>query len=248
LDAAAKCGLMDGQKGERTKADLSSGTEKEFRSAMAECKACWFFSSRCGLKTRFVSEQTDDGIKTPDLEVTLPDKKPLYVEVKAPLKEFDDSNGRFGFGGNERKLQNIMDKANRQFPEDTMNLLFIDSYLKSDPLYYDTRQLEIAFYGDHYFKWLLSNRGHVGEPQIGFKPTGKFLRPTKENRNPGFTRVGAVVVLESAVFDGDRRAEHLIAYNPFARNPLFPDYDELFKTDKKLIPKDGKMIWENTDC
>lgn len=84
VSAAAACGVLDGTGGADVIARLASADDDQFRSAMAECMACWFLAGK--LKMHVRPRPSGAVGKVPDLLVTAPEGD-MTVEVKAPYTE-----------------------------------------------------------------------------------------------------------------------------------------------------------------
>ena len=227
--AALICGFFDSPGGRDLRERLTGGDDNGFRSAMTECMACWFFAG----KHRFPVTPYPRGRlgKRLDMSVKFACGE-ARVEVKAPYKESPRGVGPW-FGEHSDVLAQCLDTANKQFSDDTMNILVIAPELRL-PVHNYRFQLIKAFFGQEKITVPIdpSTGGPAGPVGTKFFPDGKFLnryRPKgkhlKINGQPAFTRVSAVLTIEEFFQDRYPYAnwvDHhvLVLHNPFARHPL----------------------------
>jgi hypothetical protein len=119
LSAAFACGLFEGPDGTDLRCRLTGLDDANFRSALSECFAVWYFAGRLRLEI----EPRPGGKRRNPLEflVKLPDGN-IKVEVKAPRREI---KGKSWWGNDSASLQGVLQKANKQFSPYDCNLLVI---------------------------------------------------------------------------------------------------------------------------
>ncbi len=83
VDAARACGMFEAPHGKDLTTRLAHVDDDQFRSAMAECQAAWYLSSKLGLSVS--ARPRGKGTSVLELLVTLPDGDVL-VEVKSPCQ------------------------------------------------------------------------------------------------------------------------------------------------------------------
>ncbi len=81
---AFACGLFEGQRGKELRGRFGSRSDDDFRSAMAECQACWFLAGRLGFPVS--GKAPGRGNKMLDMKAVIDDQD-VGVEVKAPYRE-----------------------------------------------------------------------------------------------------------------------------------------------------------------
>jgi len=202
---AFACGLFEGQKGRDLRGRLASKDPESFRSAKAECLACWCLAGRLGFTVSAYAPGRNK--KMLDMRAVI-DNMDIGLEVKAPCRE-RPSQGQAWDGGDEDVIAQCLDAANRQFAEDVANILVLVPQLRT-PISVDRAQLVSALYGEEKITRLIdmTTGGPVGDVATKFFPEGKFLRRrqpsgalVKRNGMPGFTRISAVIVIEEEMRD-----------------------------------------------
>jgi hypothetical protein len=223
---------LEGDRGRDLRGRLASRKDDEFHSAVAECMACWFLAGRLQLPVDAIAPGRNG--KNLDLRVFL-DGREVGVEVKAPYRE--RPRGDFKSFGEVRSLEQCLVAGNKQFRDDTPNILIIVPHLPV-PICWTRSQLFTAFYGEK-GTWVYPIDRRTGQPAgpttVDILPTGNFVRRRRPNGAsvkisglPGFTRVSAVIVIEERlrnVCDGSYWIDHdiLVAHNPCAHHALSPD-------------------------
>lgn len=198
--SAYACGFFEGKRGRELRGRLASRDPDDFRSAMAECLACWFLAG----KHQFVvtADAPGRGAKVLDMAAVIVDQD-VGIEVKAPRREMP-SAGEAWSGHDSDLLCHCLDAANKQFTDDVPNILVLVPELRT-PVYQLRVQLVTALYGEEKITCLIDTRtgGPAGPVTTEFFPEGKLLRrrqPSgaliKPDGSPSFTRISAVIVIE----------------------------------------------------
>lgn len=245
IHAAYACGLMKGSDGNDRLARLRDTDDENFRSALAECQACWYFSGKLRLSVE--PPPPAKGGRRPDLVVHLP-SGPAFVEVKAPYK--DPPTERTWCGDDADTLAGCVDEANGQFKKNGINILCIVPSLRI-PVYGSRYQLLRAFIAEEKIQVPLNlNTGEMTGPARSiFSPDGKFLSLRyKSGRDTAFRRVGAVVSIEgwpvtrNTNIHPRTHIEHkvLVLHNPFAHHPI---PENIWGDSPQFVQKDGTMSW-----
>jgi len=243
VSAADACGLLDRNMVER----LRSTEERNYRSARAECVACWLLAGRLGYPVAPVVGGGRDR-KQLEFSATTPHGQ-LVVEVKA--SRVDIPKGGSWSGDDFRALEKDMRDASGQFGKGTRNLLVLVPQLRT-PVYSDREQLEKLIGDRVLFVPVATERGvEVPPPHAGFVPRGRFVRfgktdNTTGTRLPAHTRVSAVMSIETGLV-GDARGvlyvDHrvVVVHNPNAEQPVDPatfgSYPQLVRVS------DTDMAW-----
>ena len=197
---AFACEFFDGDRGKELLARLRSRKPENLRSAMAECLACWFLAGRLALPVE--GDAPGRGKKKLDMRTVIDDQS-VGVEVKAPYSELPPE-GQPWCGHDGDLLAQCLDRANRQFANDTANILILVPELKT-PVSTLRVQLGSALYGEEKITCPIDTRtgGPAGPVTTKFFPEGMLLRRrqpdgklVKRDGTPGFTRVSAVIVIE----------------------------------------------------
>lgn len=202
LFTAFACGLFHGERGEDVLARLRSRADEDFRAAMAECLACWFFAGHMQLPLDPVAEGRSE--RNLDMRVLVDDQE-VGVEVKAPFRERPE--GAWS-GGESDKIAQAMQSANRQFRDDQPNILVLVPELRV-PLHRHRDQLLRAAYGSsRLFVPINLETGETENPFEDFVADGQFLnrerpggKPLKPDGLPGYRRISVVVSIEEVVRD-----------------------------------------------
>jgi len=228
LRAAQSCGLLATD--EDLMARLHELQGSNFRSALSECIACWFFKNELGIDIR--PRPPGRPGKVLDLEGVISGAR-VGIEVKSsssppkgPVWGDDDSG----------LLEADVADANKQFDQNGPNILVLVPAL-AIPLHSNRRPLVAALIGTETITWDIDlNTGSaVTEPHPGFRFDGKFTNPIKFGREPANTRISAVIAIERETRIGGysftertylKRAKvgHriLVLHNPHAKFPLDP--------------------------
>jgi len=226
LRVANECGLLDGENGKELVNRLRSRGDDDLRSSMAECLVCWYCHKRLNLPVE--PKPPGKGKKQLEMLVKHPDGD-LNVEVKAPLRETAAKTWRWN---DADALEKCLRKANKQFRKGLINVLAIVPVFRT-PVTLERNQLLNAFFGK------LAIRITVGEPasrdlagdELVIKPSGRFVRPAKPDRSPGFTRVSGVVCIEERLRD-----RYPLDYVPI-------DDEQNFKTYMAKLWSDKNRHW-----
>lgn len=195
LYAAFACGLFEGDDGKDLRRRLIGSNDDGFRSAMAECLACWFFAAK--LRRPVEPKPPGRPRRTLDLLVSLPDAD-MRVEVKAPYREIPE--GAIVWGDDSDLLAGCLAQANKQFQAGVRNVLFLVPDVRSS-LFRDRYQLIQAFFGKEMITVPINPRtgGPAGPTREEFFPEGMLLKVWKGEARRRFTRVSAVVSVEERV-------------------------------------------------
>lgn len=147
-------------------------------------------------------------------------------------------------GNDARLLRQCLDTANKQFSSDVANILIIVPQLRA-PVFNDRVQLVTALYGEEKITFTVDTEtGTTSEETTKFFAEGRLLRRrlpngkwVKPSRDPAFTRVSAVIVVEEHMrekWTGSRYSarmteawiDHdiLVAHNPHARYRISPAF------------------------
>jgi len=240
-------GLFEGTEGAELRGRLTSPDNDDFRSAMAECIACWVFSG----KFKMELDVRPSGRRNKKLEfIAKSDVQDLYVEVKSPYREKPNQ----GWSGDDSDLiESCLIEATNQFEKGLCNILVIVPSLRI-PVYSLRGQLIKAFYGEEKFVFDIDvEKGcATGPAEVKFFPEGRFLKTWKPEKAPRYKRVSAVLTIEERLREGSRSIwfDHniLLLKNPCAEVscdlrilrdiPQFAQVGDYMKwTDgKKLFP------------
>jgi hypothetical protein len=192
VEAANDHGVLDGEHGADVRRRLAGTDDDGFRSAMAECMACWFLS-RC-LRLPLVARP--EGRPGRVLEFGIPDPAgDINVEVKAPYAPRPESSVWFGGNRASTLIQACVDEANRQFPEGRRNLLVIVPFIWSWVLSGRRSDFVRALLGEEHIVITIDRRTgrSVGEPEVQFVADGKFLK--RWGLEPRFTCARHAIVI-----------------------------------------------------
>lgn len=239
LYTAFACGLFEGERGKELRGRLTSANDDDFRSAMAECMACWFLAGKLKLPVSPSSPGRDG--RELDLGVELPDGS-AGVEVKAPYRPLPEE--QVHWGDDSDLLKQCMDTANKQFTDECPNILFLVPYLRNRSLLEWRFPLIKAFYGQEKLTFTVDTRtgSAVGPVENRFFPDGKFLsrerprgRLLKPDGSPAFTRISAVMCVQEqwverypfpdprVLLDEERGGETWPAWDRARQQQLSPD-------------------------
>ncbi|MEX1098167.1 MAG: hypothetical protein WED34_19140 [Planctomycetales bacterium] len=238
---AFACGMFEGERGKDLLARLRSRGTNGFRGAFAECQACWILAGK--LKLGVDPSARGRGGKNLDLVVVL-NGRVVGVEVKAPLRE--RSNERIEYGDDSDKIQQAMESANRQFPDDQPNLLVLSPSLRW-PLHSNRRDLLKAAFGASKITWTVDLKtGEGGPAESRFFPEGKFLnterpggKPLKPDGLPAFRRISAIVVAEEVLREKYPFPKPFALFDEETRDQIWP----LWEHQRELHGSDENEIW-----
>ncbi len=245
LGAAFACGLFEGPHGSDLTSRLTGEDDDGFRSAIAECLACWLLAGPLRLPVK--PRPSGQGRSVLELLVECPDGE-AFIEVKAPRRERPVTGGWFGHDSD--LLESCMEQATRQFQKGCRNVLLLVPQLRT-PAFNLRVQLTAAFVGQQKITIPIDTRtgGPAGPTQVQFFPDGKFLNPRlpdgkfmKLDRRPGFTRISAVVCVEEDYNEGIGFIFHrmLVLHNPYAEKPISP---QMWGNCPQFLLEDGKLGW-----
>lgn len=211
---AALEGLLDADLNER----LVSPDDDQFRGALAECMACWFFAER--LQVRLRRSETQVGKRSPDFHT----HENVRVEVKAPYVPVP---GNAWSGDDRAVIRKATQDAAGQFVHGTINVVLLAPLLRT-PVHVERSQLVAALLGE----WKLAVPiamvpGEVVPESYGkFDQNGKmarFRRMSDGFAKPDLTRVSAVAVLEDGAYWTDDRQLELRHFVHVVHNPFVPE-------------------------
>lgn len=194
LYAAFASGLFEGSEGVELRGRLTCLDDHGFRSAMAECIACWVF---CG-KFKMGIVPRPLGQKGKKLEFIAKSQcQNLHIEVKSPYRKKPDR----GWSGDDSDLiKNCLKESAKQFQKGKCNILVLVPSLRT-PVYACRGQLIKAFYGEERFVIdINTEKGCADSPaRLEFFSEGKFLKKWKPEGIPRFKRVSAVLTVEETL-------------------------------------------------
>lgn len=251
LCAAFASGMFVGEKGKDLLGRLRGVDDDGFRSAMAECMACWFFSGR--MKLPIDPYAPGRGAKNLEMRIITEDGG-IGVEVKAPFREAPmlapgRSTGCW-VGDDAEKIAQCLEAANRQFDKNSRNLLVIAPRLLMR-MFFERHDLVKAIYGESKIVVPINNQtGEPGPTGVEFFPDGKFLnttrpggKPMKADGLPGYRRISAVVTIE----------EKIVEKHPYPSSFAFLDREHLaeiwpmWKRENRLHYSTDNMKWVEHD-
>jgi hypothetical protein len=255
LAAGDSCGLFDGNRGNDMRARLTDRNPGNFRSALAECLACWFL--RCHLGLHVEPDTAGRGAKNCDMHLRLDDLS-VGVEVKAPFRA-RSPNGEGWCGGEDDKLSEAINAANKQMDDRCPNLLVLVPDLRTSICEARTDLLRAAF-GVTYGTLDVDPITHQTGPfRLEFDAAGRFLRPQKPGGLPGCQRISAILCIEPQTittncrsildlwfFDCQRSqavVDHrgVVIHNPCAYHSLPRD---IWGDCPQLLPDgQGSVVW-----
>ena len=239
LEAAELCGLLTDPE---LLGNLTGDGDEQFRGAMAECLAAWYFATYLGMEV--MAKPEDKSSKNVDLLVKTQDGE-FFVEVKAPHVPRISSHVA---GDDTEVLVRCIKAAGRQAKKGRCNLLVVVPLLRT-PLSFYRDQLLGATVGQMVWKVPVSLERGVEPPpaEVVFKQDGKLarLRPSGGSFSTDLTRIGAVLSIELRMTEDEEERRQvepfvLAVHNPFAECPIQP---ESLGCERQLVVKDGHMQW-----
>jgi len=225
-------------------ARLRSPKDENFRSALAECTVAWYLRDILG----FELGARPSGRDGRELEFSASvDDIEFHVEVKSPHRPRPKSGS--WDGDDADLLQSAMKSAQKQFSDDTTNLLVIVPELRTD-VFGRRDQLTRAFFGTTAYTWLIDTRTGkpTGDEGIKFKNDGHFLKKHsrevggKRVMSPGYTRIGGVLTIERFAEGDGLVHKALVVHNPMAARRLPED---LWLEAPQFIPRGDTMVWSD---
>lgn len=250
LYSSFACRLFEGAEGCELRARLTSGDDTNFRSAIAECMACWFLGGRLQLPLK--PKPPGKGKKILELLVEHTDGD-MNIEVKAPFRP--RLEGVASVDDSDILAQKLAD-ANKQFPKGRRNVLFLAPQLT----------VRVASFRDFLIKAFIATEkivvpintqtgGPAGPITTQYSLEGKFTKGIKPDRSPGFTRVGAVACVEENFEEAwTPSGEHkvwmghdvLVVHNPHAKHPIpqeiFGQYPQFTRVGESMAWTDGHPV------
>jgi hypothetical protein len=211
--AAFACGLLGGIHDVDLRARLTGIDDDNFRSAMSECLAVWYFAGHRGFHVR--PRPKGQGNHVLEFLLIVPEGD-INVEVKAPHRPTPIDYWR---GDDSDLLEAALRLANRQFQPCDRNLLVLIPELPI-PLFGHRTPIEKAFIGEAVVQIPIDERtgNQAGFERIFFKEVGNFKK--RWPSNPRFTRVGAVLALEEYIEHACVKHRAIIVHNPHATHNL----------------------------
>ena len=246
IDCAARAGFLSSDRDVVSRLRTLEGDN--FRSAMAECAAAWLFLAELRLPVEAKPAGRDRRIL--DLGCSIGGQR-VGVEVKAPYRIRQQP---VWAGDDADLIQNALNAANTQFDNAGPNILLLVPTF-APHLYHQRLTIIKALLGTPALVLTIDKDTGtaVGEPRSDFVLDGKFTKPIRNGIAPGFTRVSAVITLESApdsrihtVFGKpfwiSCSIQHnvLVAHNPFAKFPIAPS---VFGRWPQLVRQGDEMRW-----
>jgi len=227
LFTAFACGMFEGDRGKELRSRLASRDPEDFRSAMAECEACWFLAGRMRLPVDPVAPGRRG--KNLDMRVVFGNGD-FGVEVKAPHRE-RPLRGMW-CGDDSDKISQAMEAANKQFDRQKPNLLCIVPTLRSR-MFSERRDLLKAAFGQSMITWQVNPRtAEYGPTHVEFQPDGKFLnterpggKPLKPDGFPGYRRISAVICIEEKLAEKYPLSIPFFALDDELRHSMMPHWE-----------------------
>lgn len=242
ISAAWNTGFFQAPYGIDLRHRLTGKDDDGFRSALAECMACWAVSEDLRAMVRPRPNGRDSRLLELSAET---ESGEIHIEVKSP--RIEDSNpvnrnvrangaGAFDACRAVEPLSRALQSANKQFSEKCQNvLIFALPQLSNGPVGICCDNwpwpLIRSFYGD---ERLLTPP--MGQPVGRFNPNGHFLK--RFANVPRFTRTSAVLVLED--FGWYPKLQTLVLHNPYAK---YPTAASTFRDWRQLLPVEGELRW-----
>jgi hypothetical protein len=233
LQGAMAAGLFTGELGNELSARLRNADADQFRSALAECLACWYFRAR--LKVPVERAVTQRGSRPSEIVVWL-DEQRVFVEVKSP--QWTKSNK--SFGGGTGILKRCLQDASKQLSGDNANIVFLAPEIWGR-IFNHRNDLTRALLGESALRLHFDPEtgDAVTSPTNVFVPEGRLLKRWGRDGRPQHTRIKPLNA------DRTRPAyviQHdvLVIHNPNAKRALAPDS---FHDCQQLICRDSALEW-----
>jgi len=181
--------------------------------------------------------------KNLDMRIVL-DGRVVGVEVKAPFRERPKEN--VWHGDDSDKIGRAMAAANRQFAEDSGNLLVVVPSLRRC-LFTKRDDLIRAAFGESKITWQVNTQtGERGPTKVKFFPDGKFLNterpggvPLKPDGFPGYRRISAVVCIEETIREKYPFPNPLALLEEKSRSQIWP----LWERQRDLHASEENEVW-----
>ena len=247
LESAKKNNLLQVDNQEIVKR-LKQLVSDNFRPAMSECMACWFFDKK--LKLPIIPKPPGKDGKILDMGVTINGQN-VGIEVKAPHRPIQIGAWT---GDDSDSIEEALAQSNKQFSDECPNILVIVPSLRTS-MYSNRRPMITALLGEEVLEFDVDKKtgSAVSEPRAEMVPDGKFTKPIKRDHSPGYTRTSAVVVIEESMQEKTIRifgryfiisyilVHHVLAFhNPFAKYTIS---QKLFGKWPQLVREDSYMVW-----
>lgn len=252
LFASFACGMFEGDKGSDLLARLRGTNDDGFRSAMAECMVCWFLAGRM----RFPVDPCAAGRNGKNLEMRAHvDGSWIGVEVKAPFRETPKpppgKNAVVWWGDDADKIDQCMEAANRQFDDNTSNLLVIVPSLRMRVFSHRRDVVKAAFGQSKITCPINTHTGEAAGPtEVRFFPEGKFLntsrsngKPLKPDGLPAYRRISAVLCLEERLMERYPEPHPFVLLDKKRRGEIWPVWEEAYR----LHLGAGNTMWVEHD-
>lgn len=243
LLSASACNLLNDDILSRLRRD-----ENGFRSAIAECMACWLFAGK--MKLEVGPNAPGRNNKRLDMQI-LPPHGDIGIEVKAPYRPppLPSLGGTAMWWGDDAdKIAQCLEAAERQFSYNTPNILVIVPTLREN-LFRHRGVLIKAAYGEH--KWTMefdvkAGKG-VGPTGFDFFPEGKFLnnqltsgKMIKADGFPAYRRVSAILCIEEKLVERHPMPDPFALLPEESRGEIWPLWKKA--RDLHLSCKNHKWI------
>lgn len=227
------------------RARLAGTDDSGFRSALAECAACFVLSKR--LRLAVFGRPAGRRNKVLDFGVRH-SAGDLTIEVKSP--SFERPEDRIRTENRARRLRGPLGAANKQFAEGQPNILVLVPWAPL-PRCLDRKAYVRALLGTEQIaiSYNRSTGRAIEQPRIVVNANGEFL---KYRPKPRFTRIGAVLALDERVI-GEGRFEEtftpkvqldwFVIHNPHAAckipTDIWGECPQLMRTGDMLSWTDG---------
>jgi len=153
LFTAFACGMFQGSRGKELQGRLTSTDTDDFRSALAECLVCWFLAGK--MKFPLDPEAAGRNRRTLDMRLVMDDGD-IGVEVKAPFRALPEpppGKSTICWSGDDTdKIEQALKSANKQFNDDTANILILVPQLRRR-MFSQRRDLLKAAFGQSKITW-----------------------------------------------------------------------------------------------
>jgi hypothetical protein len=251
LYAAFVCGMFQGERGNDLRSRLRGADQDGFRSAMAECEVCWFLAGRMRLPV--CATAPGRGKHNLDMELRLPGRV-IGVEVKAPFRERPQpppgKHVVVWSGDDADKIAQCLEAANRQFTDETANILAILPRLRR-AMCSHRRDLVKAAYGESKITFAVNTQtGEGGPVETKFFPEGKFLNPNrpgggllKRDGLPAYRRISIVLCIEEKLAEKHPCPSPLALLDQDHRYEVWP----IWKRERDLCLGPDNEKWVDHD-
>ena len=241
---ARECNLITSKDKDNVTRRLRDVNDANFFGALGECMTCWFILEK--LKLQIVTNPAGRLGKVLEFKIPFRDTD-IKIEVKSPYVKENPSLTCYSMDG--ENLARVIDKANKQFEEGNINILFITPKI---PIPLTIGTMIRAFYARPVYRLQRDNKtgNFIGPGEMIALLDGKLLNLHGRNNKPYFTRVSAVVglqlkFLDELAADGKRKIDYdvFILHNPYAQKPapmdIWGDYPHIYEVGGFLKWNDG---------